>query len=156
MKLLNFISCLLLLIGMVSCSNEAPNTTALDPIVGTWKPIREAVFIVDGMQEVFEKTPCEQTSRFIFETNGNFNYTEFTDEAGDCLPDESYIEDGSWDKLAQEKYKFNFTYYNSNTQLSESDSQIPDKVQFFDENNTMRIIELVEQGEKYIELVRIN
>lgn len=141
---------------MVSCSKEAANTTAIDPIVGTWKPIKEAVFADDGTPEVFEKTPCEQTSRFTFEANGIFTYIEFKDESGDCIPDESYILDGTWAKRTTGKYEFNFTYFNSNTQLSESDSQIPDKVQFSNTNLTMRIIEIVDQGEKYIELVRIN
>tara|TARA_R110002050_G_scaffold118625_3_gene236144 strand:+ start:51162 stop:51626 length:465 start_codon:yes stop_codon:yes gene_type:complete len=154
MKQINFISSVFIFLVAISCST---NDTPADPIVGTWKPIKESGFAANGSPEVFEKTPCEQTSRFTFATNGNFTYTEFDDdEGGGCVPDESYILDGTWVKLTTGRYEFSFTYFNSNTQQSESDSQIPDKVAFSNTNTTMRIIEQEDEGESYLELVRVN
>ena len=157
MKKFDLTCYLLLMVGAVSCSNEATDNLNEDLIIGTWKPVKEAVFADDGTPEVFEKTPCEQTSRFTFATNGNFTYTEFEgDEGGGCVPDESYIIDGTWLKLATGHYEFSFTYFNSSTQQSESDSQIPDIATFSDVNTVMRIIDLGDEGEKYIEFVRLN
>jgi len=145
------------MIGLVSCSNETTDNLNEDLIIGNWKPVKEAVFADDGTPEVFEKTPCEQTSRFTFASDGNFTYTEFEDdEGGNCVPDESYIIDGTWAKLATGRYEFRFTYFSSTSQQSESDSQIPDKVTFYNANTVMRIIELIDEGEKYLELVRVN
>lgn len=157
MKKFDCICLMVVMLIAVSCTNDDADHLTQDVIIGTWKPIKEAVFADDGTPEVFDKTPCEQTSRFIFETNGNFTYTEFEDEeGGGCVPDESFILDGTWVKLGTGRYEFSFTYFNSSTQLGESDSQIPDKVVFSNANSTMRIIELVDEGEKYIELERVN
>ncbi|WP_166967397.1 hypothetical protein [Yeosuana marina] len=157
MKKIDVICYILLLIGAVSCSKETTINQNEDLIIGTWKPVREAGFASDGTPEVFEKTTCEQTSRYTLTANGNFTYIEFHDElGGGCVPDESYIIDGTWVKFTTGQYQFSFNYFNANTQQSESDSQTPDVVTFSNANNTMRIIELVDEGEKYTEFVRVN
>ncbi|MFX0556949.1 lipocalin family protein [Maribacter sp. CXY002] len=145
------------LIGSISCSNEHVDIQDQDLIIGTWKPIKEVGFANDGTPETFENTPCEQTSRYILTSNGNFTYSEFHDETGGgCVPDESYIITGTWTRIATGQYRFDFEYFNSETQQTESDSQIPDKVTFSNANNLMRIIEQVDVGEEYIEFERIN
>lgn len=154
MKKINFIGSVLILLVAIACSTDE---STVNPIVGTWKPVKESGFSGNGTPEVVDKSPCEQTSRFTFDEDGNFTYTEFNDETGGgCVPDESYIIDGTWSRFATGQYQFSFTYYNSTTQQSESDSQIPDKVTFLNDNTLMRIIELVDESESYLELVRVN
>jgi hypothetical protein len=72
---LDLICFLLLMVGAVSCSNVTTDNLNEDLIIGTWKPVTDAVFADDGTPEVFEKTPCEQTSRFTLATDGDFTYT---------------------------------------------------------------------------------
>ena len=156
MTKLNFIGYLLVLLGAVSCSSETTDNENQDLIIGTWKPVKEVGFASDGTPETFESTPCEQTSRYTLTPDGNFTYTEFYDETGGCVPDESYIIDGTWVKLVTGQYQFDFNYFNANAQQTESDSQIPDKITFSNANTVMRIIELVDEGEEYIEFVRVN
>ncbi len=155
MKQLNFITRGIILIVTISCSNNG--IIIADPIIGTWKPVKEVGFVIDGTPVSIESTPCEQTSRYILTANGNFTYSEFHEETGGgCVPDESYIIDGTWVKLPTGQYQFDFNYFNAQTQQTESDSQTPDKVTFSNNNSTMRIIELVDEGEEYIEYVRVN
>ncbi len=157
MKRLGYIFCLLVMMGVASCSNDDADNLTQDVIIGTWKPVKEVGFASDGTPETFENTACEQTSRYTLASDGSFTYSEFHDETGGgCVPDESYIIDGIWSSIATGQYQFDFNYFNANTQQTESDSQIPDKVTFSDANTVMRIIELVEEGEEYIEFVRVN
>ena len=155
MKKLDFINSTLILFLAISCSTN--DDTLIDPIIGVWKPIKEVGFASDGTPDTFQTTLCEQTSRYTLTADGNFTYSEFHDEiGGGCVPDESYILDGTWVKRPTGQYQFDFNYFNAQTQQTESDSQTPDKVTFSNNNSIMRIIELVEEGEEYIEFVRVN
>jgi PBP1b-binding outer membrane lipoprotein LpoB len=89
-----------ILIGLMifsSCSsdddsNSEPSSPSL---VGTWKQINQIDFCTTGSQDVYNLSSCEQTGRYTFNQNGNYNITFYELIGSDCVLEST--ENGTWE-----------------------------------------------------------
>lgn len=87
-----------ILIGLLlfsSCSSDDDsNSQTSSSIVGVWSQINEIDFCSTGSQDVYNLSSCEQTGRFTFDQNGNYNITSYELIGGDCILEST--ENGTW------------------------------------------------------------
>lgn len=123
---------------LISCSKEEKTAeqgvenSEKDPIIGSWQLLRTVLYYNDGREEEIIYSECEKSGRTIFEISGEILESTFYLKEGDCIQRESSSFDQRWLNLAEEKYRFEVTYYNENEEL-ETEYLFPDRVWFPEE-----------------------
>jgi hypothetical protein len=97
----SFYGLLICLILFLSCSSDEdskfdPSSIIGTPslIIGTWKPTKEVDVCSTGSKVTRDYLTCEQKSRLTFYANGDYYYTEYSFENGNCF--DSLNERGTW------------------------------------------------------------
>jgi hypothetical protein len=134
---------LILCVISFACSSSDDENRSSESLIGVWKPMKD-VEIIDDVEEVYIYTSCEQQSRYVFEANGNFIFTNYDDNDGCTLNNNGFIS-GVWERINDTQIRIMSEYE------SGSETDIPDSVDFPNEN-TMRI----HYNSYYIEFVRVD
>ena len=161
---------LLLILILASCSKKDDTGSdddmilEIDLIIGNWKPIKQVDFFEDSTSETYNYSTCQQQSRYIFESNGIYDFFNYnTDINGNCVITQvnpKFVE-GVWEKLSEGVYKFTSTYFNSDTQQTEIQIYTSDEISFIDQNrmqwrvNTNDIVNGVVREYYYTEFIKI-
>ena len=89
-----FCGILISLVIFSSCSSDDDSNSNLNPIVGTWKGIKEVDVCSTGSEDIFDFDSCEQTGRLAFSKNGTLNFTRYELINGNC--ELSVTNSGTW------------------------------------------------------------
>ncbi len=140
MKKLNLLIGLLIGFTILSCSSDDENNINQDILIGIWKPIKFVEIYQDAGEVTNEASNCYQQSRISFSSNNSFNQQLVEkNNSGDCVEDNSdnYIS-GTWEKISDNKYDIQITFFNEDTQQNEVFNGDQDEITFPDQN-TMTI-----------------
>ena len=147
MKKLNLLLGILIGLSILSCSSDNENNINQDLLIGIWKPIKFVEVYQDASEVIYESSNCYQQSRISFNSNSSFNQLLFDKNTnGDCVEDNSdNFVSGTWEKISDNKYDIQITFFNENTQQNEVFSGDHDEITFPDQN-TM-IIKFIDGNE---------
>ncbi len=83
-KMKLFFGILISLVIFSSCSSDDDSNSNLNPIVGTWKGIKEVDVCSTGSEDISNFDSCRQTGRLTFSENGTLNFTQYELINGNC------------------------------------------------------------------------
>lgn len=98
---------LVLALLISSCAtNNDPVEDTQDPVIGVWKPVREAAVFMDGTEISEAVSPCEQNNRITFMANGQFSQTDYQEGPDpNCMqPVGNLFLSGTWMQLSENQY----------------------------------------------------
>lgn len=95
-KIIVLFGILMSILCVSSCSSDDDSNTNNPSvsIVGVWRQINQIDFCSTGSQEIYNLSACEQTGRYTFNQNGNYDITSYELINGDCVLES--IENGTW------------------------------------------------------------
>ena len=93
-KMKLFCGILISLVIFSSCSSDDDSNSNLNPIVGTWKGIKEVDVCSTGSEDISNFDSCRQTGRLTFSENGTLNFTQYELINGNC--ELAVTDTGTW------------------------------------------------------------
>ena len=93
-KMKLFCGILISLVIFSSCSSDDDSNSNLNPIVGTWKGIKEVDVCSTGSEDISNFDSCQQTGRLTFSENGTLNFTQYELINGNC--ELAVTDTGTW------------------------------------------------------------
>ncbi len=135
---------LIIIVLFISCSKNDDNSnietgtgTTIDQIIGEWQPLKQVDFYDNGNIDSYDYTNCQRQSRSIFESDGNFDFFNYNpDSNGNCVITivNPVFQSGTWEKVAEGKYKITSIYFDNDTQQTETQTYITDEISFLNGN----------------------
>lgn len=108
MKVITF--ALLLCITLTSCDSDAPEPSDEGLILGTWNPIVEDTYNLDGTLSKVSARPCSGLEKLIFNEDGTLYYRDFEENSEyECRQLTTQSADGTWLRLDNGSYLFTLT-----------------------------------------------
>ncbi|MDP3359677.1 MAG: choice-of-anchor D domain-containing protein, partial [Lutibacter sp.] len=91
-------------------SIKGEGISGIDLVIGIWKLVKSYVFDQGAWEEIVYES-CKLLDRSIFEENGVWKYTEFSNIDGVCIQDmDNGFINGSWKKNSDGSYQIKLKY----------------------------------------------